>query len=351
MRKGHTIIELLVAMGLLVAIMAGSGVVFKGAIDAHRTANATAEVSRKLRTITEQLDADFAGLRKDGLIAVKFVKGGSDQIIFFSDGNFEAYNATFTGNMARIYYGAANLVDWDGAGSKFNELTSYTQSGLLARRQHILSVAEFGFPDIDRDGFDITFTPFLNNRNEFDEMTFENWKSHCNVADIEIGDLAIEQIVVENMNKVFDTCFSDSESFADSGRAGIDLDGQSVDPDGKTLQLLMSQGVSDFKVAFEYFAGGQLTWWPSEQIIRDTDDNGSPDMSDYDMVGIDEFGVFFNMGANLTSPVNGDWGPAGYWGYPFVGFPRALKFTFTLYDSNGVFSDGKTFSHIVYLAN
>jgi hypothetical protein len=27
----------------------------------------------------------------------------------------------------------------------------------------------------------------------------------------------------------------------------------------------------------------------------------------------------------------------------------ALKFTFTLYDSNGVFKDGKTFTHIVYL--
>lgn len=346
MRKGHTIIELLVAMGLLVAIMAGSGVVFHGAIESHRTACATAEVTQKLRAITGQLDADFGGLRKDdGPIAVKFVKGGGDQIMFFSDGLFEAYNLSSIGNLARVYYGAANLVDWNDTSSQFDVLTDYTASRLLARRQHILSVAGFGFPSIVRDDFDTTFTPFLNNRNEFDEMTFENWKSHCNVAGIEVGDAAVEQVVIDNVNKVLETCF------ADVGRSGLDLDGQSVDPDGKTLQLLISQGVSDFKVAFEYVDGGQLTWWPSEQIIRDTDGNGSPDMSDYDMVGVDEFGVFFNMGANLASPVNGDWGTAGYWGYPFVGFPRALKFTFTLYDSVGVFADGKTFSHIVYLAN
>jgi len=30
---------------------------------------------------------------------------------------------------------------------------------------------------------------------------------------------------------------------------------------------------------------------------------------------------------------------------------RALKFTFTIYDSKGVFPDGKTFTHIVYLNN
>ena len=31
------------------------------------------------------------------------------------------------------------------------------------------------------------------------------------------------------------------------------------------------------------------------------------------------------------------------------GLGRALKFTFTLYDSRGIFKDGKTFTHIVYL--
>ena len=33
------------------------------------------------------------------------------------------------------------------------------------------------------------------------------------------------------------------------------------------------------------------------------------------------------------------------------GLGRALKFTFTLYDSKGIFENGKTFTHIVYLNN
>lgn len=33
------------------------------------------------------------------------------------------------------------------------------------------------------------------------------------------------------------------------------------------------------------------------------------------------------------------------------GLGRALKFTFTLYDSKGVFENGRIFSHIVYLDN
>jgi hypothetical protein len=34
---------------------------------------------------------------------------------------------------------------------------------------------------------------------------------------------------------------------------------------------------------------------------------------------------------------------------PATLWPKALKFTFTLYDSRGVFKEGQTFTHIVYL--
>ena len=64
--KAFTILELLVAMGLLVAMLAISGMVFKMAVDAHRRAEATGEVTRRLRAIVNQLDADFRGLRTEG---------------------------------------------------------------------------------------------------------------------------------------------------------------------------------------------------------------------------------------------------------------------------------------------
>jgi hypothetical protein len=37
--------------------------------------------------------------------------------------------------------------------------------------------------------------------------------------------------------------------------------------------------------------------------------------------------------------------------YEIPGLGRALKFTFTLYDSKGVIKEGRTFTHIVYLGN
>ncbi len=42
---------------------------------------------------------------------------------------------------------------------------------------------------------------------------------------------------------------------------------------------------------------------------------------------------------------NGEtWGPSDIW-------PKAIKFTFTLYDSKGILKSGSTFTHIVYLGN
>jgi len=35
--------------------------------------------------------------------------------------------------------------------------------------------------------------------------------------------------------------------------------------------------------------------------------------------------------------------------YSIPGLGRALKFTFTLYDSKGIIKKGRTFTHIVYL--
>jgi hypothetical protein len=46
----------------------------------------------------------------------------------------------------------------------------------------------------------------------------------------------------------------------------------------------------------------------------------------------------------IWSSNGGTWGPADIW-------PKALKFTFTLYDSKGILKGGSRFTHIVYLGN
>ena len=71
--KAFTLIELMVAIGILAMVFSFAGVIFNVSIDSYRTAIANAEIMQKLRAITSQLDSDFRGLRKDGEIYVVWV--------------------------------------------------------------------------------------------------------------------------------------------------------------------------------------------------------------------------------------------------------------------------------------
>ena len=54
-----------------------------------------------------------------------------------------------------------------------------------------------------------------------------------------------------------------------------------------------------------------------------------------------------DSGASDPPSYRADWGsgvPEGFW-------PKAIKFTFTLYDSNRVIKSGRTFTHIVYIGD
>lgn len=110
MKKAFTITELLVAVGLLAVVLAASGIIFNYSIDAMRTTGATAEIMRNLRAITDQLDADFAGLQKDAPLVIRFDSSNglrADSIVFFATGDFQDASGVVRGNVARIYYGQA----------------------------------------------------------------------------------------------------------------------------------------------------------------------------------------------------------------------------------------------------
>ncbi|MCK4998388.1 MAG: hypothetical protein KAS23_02595 [Anaerohalosphaera sp.] len=296
MKKGHTIVELLVAMGLLAAIMLASGTVFQQAIGAHRTAKATSQVSQKLRTVTQQLDSDFKGLRKDAPFAVYFTQSGGDQIMFFADGDFQGYGIPDRSNLARIYYGAANVF-------------GVRPKPTLARRQHIyLPVASELFPDIS----DLAGSLAANNNvAEYDTLTLSQWKSIC-------GYTVNNDIIVSNifsLGGIDGRAVIDTESLTDAG-----------------VSSLMCQGVSNFKVQFANPVGGSLMWWPQDFDYIDNNDPLFP------FPAPNELGFSANMAGGVTN-------------WRFGAVPNALKFTFTLHDDAGVFVDGKTFTHIVYLNN
>jgi len=132
--KAFTLIELVVAVAILAMVLSFAGVVFKVSIGAYRTAIANAEIMRKLRAITDQLNTDFKGVRKDCPIGVY-----GDHVVFFANGDFQSIGQhpykkangdialkTVSGNIACIFYGQTANV-------------GKPREKILARRQTILT--------------------------------------------------------------------------------------------------------------------------------------------------------------------------------------------------------------------
>ncbi len=339
--KAFTLIELLVAIGILAIVMSFASVIFKVGIGAHRTAIANAEIMQKLRAITNQLNADFEGLRKDGEIFVAWVakpvtapdyKDNDldgyerfDRIMFFADGDFQSYkvNPTVRGNIARIFYMIArkDLVKAQGQDRT---------KRVLARSVHILtadpSLADFPDPNSlsDAQWFE------WNNRYEYDKISLEAWKN-------------IAWEYKKDMLSVI------SDITVDRSNINQSIRGVTVDPpDANSIHMLLCEGVGEFKIQGWYDA--------QQQWIPEIDPDGDGDLADTHFFFDDPNnvpGVLYPYPSSGVVTMNNINYPreqvdeAHFNAIPGLG--RALKFTFTLYDSKGIIKEGMTFTHIVYL--
>lgn len=342
--EGFTLIELMVAIGILAIVMSFASVIFRVSIDAHRTAMANSEIMQKLRAITGQLNADFEGLDKDAEIFVAWVAKALppassyhdldldgyerfDRIMFFATGDFQSYsvNPAVRGNIARICYMLAQKGNIKPDVQKPNER-------VLSRNQHILT-ADPALPAfLDPNSFNNQQWYQWNNQYEYDKISPEAWKTIAwqnkqdmlsVVTDIKVGTSTISEQVK----------------------------GAMVDPaDANSIHMLLCQGVGEFKIQSWYDA--QKKWIPEVDPDGDgnladthfymTDPNAVPGvLYPYPPYG----GVIIN---NINYP-RAQVDKAHFGAIPGLG--RALKFTFTLFDSKGIIKEGRTFTHIVYLGN
>jgi prepilin-type N-terminal cleavage/methylation domain-containing protein len=337
--KAFTLVELLVAIGILAIVLSFASVIFKVSIGAHRTAIANAEIMQKLRAITDQLNSDFKGLRKDGEIFVVWVakpltdsnyKDNDldgyerfDRIMFFADGDFQSYKAPrVRGNIARICYMLA----------KKGNVTAEGQDRpkrILARNLHILTddPSLNDFPDLDN--FSDAQWYDWNNRYEYDKITLGGWKNISWQNKINILSAATDIDV--------------TGTTVNTAIRGVD-----VDPaDANSIHMLLCEGVGEFKIQGWYDA--------EQQWIPEVDPDGNGNLSDTHFFLNDPNtvpGVLY-PGPDGTVHINTiDYSrelinEANFNIIPGLG--RALKFTFTLYDSKGIITNGMTFTHIVYL--
>lgn len=300
-KTGFTMIELLVAVSVLVVILSTTSVIFKVCIESQRKATALSEIMRNLRGITDQLNRDFAGLQKDAPIAIWFQRnnGRYDQMMFFASGDFQSLGSAGTpvisGNLARVYYGHADT-----------PVDAYNDADTLARRQHILTADTTllpVFPGWNGATFN-AWSDTNNNELEYDMMSLSAWKT--------VPDSVYSAIVMPSCLNL---------------RATVDM------TNSVTLKNIMCQGVSIFKIQVErwYPAGNRWVWWPDTDIYGDGSVNNFP---------LPTNGYYFNVSSGSGFF---NWTYQGSFGY------RAIKFTFTLEDSNGVLDGGRVFTHIVYI--
>ena len=355
MKKAFTLIEVAVAVAIFAMVLSFASVIFKAGIEGHRASTANAEIMQKLRAITDQFNTDFKALRTDAPLLIWFQQDSGDpnrydQIMFFANGDFQSmqlYNKTtgepdddgdepIIGNVARIYYGQAQSRDPNSGNMKDPFEIEREKARLFARRRHILT-ADPGlddWPDYSNVGGSFNYDVFdpqgynNNERYEHDSLSLSQWKT------IDIEDY-------QDAGEIIDVCFN--------FRPWVDME------DPNTFHKLLCDGLSSFAIQWAYWnpdpnpVDDQLRWYPSDDPYGD----GSGSDSHFRLIG-DEFGIYFNIPGtggitNWDSIKDAEYKSEDY--FPIDFYPKALKFTFTLYDSKGIIKKGRRFTHIVYLEN
>ncbi len=288
MKKAFTLIELLVAIGILAMILSFASVIFSVSVDSYRTALANAEIMQKLRVITNQLNADFQGLQKDGYLILYCELQNrkeyeedldsfdfrADRLYYFCTGDFQSWiEPDVKSNIARVYFG--------------HDLTSVGNTSTIPvshwklARDVILLTPKLDIDPMPADCCNISYS-----------------ECRANLPDIE-------------------------DDFEDPN--DIIANPVSINPPDY-LGSLMSQNAGEIKIEW---TDNPLSWYGLENpkkggYPREVVDAKEP---------LDYYWVYWTPDT-----------PQQYW-------PKALKLTFTLYDSRAIMKGGRTFTHIVYLDN
>lgn len=351
-QPAFTIVELLVAMSLVVVLLAVSGMVFQHSVQAYRAAAATAEIMQKYHAITYQLKTDLAGLQKDAEFALIWAPSPSlrsdgtilddngdgipdrylsfDRLYFFAVGSFQSYDpqpsaggVLVHSNLARICYSFGREADGRRASQQPD-----SRKRLFCRTQHLLTSDSSlsAFPDFSAGWNEAVF----ENGNlllEYQTMSLAEW--------LNLDFLALKR---EILAKVLDLRVAGS--IAQEGGPRIDFSTPQTTAD--TIHMLLCKGVGQFHV--QIWEPGYQRWWP------EIDPNYDGVYSDADTQRWDGTPNGYTLAGNRIDTENLN-------GYYIVRnasdfqtqIGSALKFTFTLFDSRGVFPEGKTFTYIVNL--
>jgi len=359
---GMTLVEMLVAVAITVVLLAIIGAVFSHASEATGLAVASNEVMSDLRILTRRLDHDFRGLRADMPMAILFEQHDpdgtpntgdefrQDRVVFFANGDFQSPDGP-AGNMARIFYGQSLAVAGRSEEGPYDRF-------VLTRRWKLLT-ADTSCGMCPPDGL---------------WWASQLWQ-YYDYYNIENGTLGFWKN--ETAANFEDYYFNNGETASWFRRPNLSLQqgGSSLSPPIGTdavqrLYLLSDVGQFQVQVWFEpsgipethwmegrwfpdpvHFTGGYFantTPGPFGFYWNTADMTNSADYFTVTGSGsVDNPYIYWWSPKDLQDMITIQLGAATPW---TNAWPKALRFTFTLYDKNrSSFPKGRTFSYIVEL--
>ena len=289
MRKAFTLIEMVVALGVLAVVLSFAWIIFRVSIDSRHLALANAEIMQKFRVITEQLDRDFRGmvLEYEGAGEIRQftpLRGGSrvsvnsDSIAFFVTSYFQTLNLyngkPVVGNVACVSYEQPDPNSYSSTPGDNEWLPTET---VLLRRQTILA-----------GGLDPSiYAAGSGPHKEYYLTSLAQWRVNPPFATNEEWFLhpRSDQVRAEDY-----------------------------------LPMFLARGVDNFTIEYAQRDPNDPNYPNTRRVERDPTTDAIRWRRD---VGV-------NSGTRIV-------------------FPSAFKFTFTLYDSRGIIENGRTFTHVIVL--
>jgi type II secretory pathway pseudopilin PulG len=352
---GVTLVELLVAISITVSMLGITGLIFSRTTTASGKAKASNEIMQQLRVITRQLEQDFSGLRADMPMAIIFEEDDAfagavpirhDRIVFFANGDFVVNEGTERdeANTARIFYGQSD--DPLGKPGDFEEYPETPNRRILARDYRIIT------PDSFVRNFLISSMPSYLSAPVFHQYSYYPLDDSFPFGAKSFWEsLAVSRFI------------GPVGYFRDDVVASLvrrhELLGEVLDIgiEGLQRQYLLAD-VTDFRIEVWFESFGR--WSPTVSDWDLFDDGSWGNNSNIPVAP--PFGLFWNVNdsPNLNGSIPiGTYTNAQWWSdvalqNKFKGWeipnpwPKALRFTFTLYDKNRRhFPEGQTFNYVV----
>jgi len=299
--RAFTLIELVVAIAILVIVISFAGVIFKVSISSYRTATASAEIMQKLRAITDQLNRDFKGLGKDGyLIIHSQIQTGRSEYINWSPADFRADRL--------FYFTTGDSQSWFVTNVRSNITKVYFGHDNRSLNVAALPVSEWSLARHVK-----LITPVFSGPNDCDSLSYAGFKADIPATEADAASLLTSGILIDIQNN----------------------------PDD--VRGLMCRDVGE--ILIEWTDGtrypnpdNSLVWFGFSKARIDGIPPVIAPRPEYATVEQIDMTVPFYRAT--WTPLT----PKQYW-------PKALKFTFTLYDSKEILKQGRPFTHIVYFGD